>query len=71
MTIMMNSQKDPMNLLLQSMPQPCSRPPPNHTFTRDTDTHRQDSCGVTVPFSWVSVDKVLFVPSKSLFSSLV
>ena len=25
------------------------------------------SCGVTDPFSWVLVHKVLFVPSKSLF----
>ena len=25
------------------------------------------SCGVTAPFSWVLVHKVLFVPSKSLF----
>ena len=27
--------------------------------------------GVTAPFSWVLVHKVLFVPSKSLFSSPV
>ena len=29
------------------------------------------SCGVTAPFSWVLVHKVLFVPSKSLFPSPV
>ena len=29
------------------------------------------SCGVTAPFSWVLVHKVLFVPFKSLFPSPV
>ena len=29
------------------------------------------SCGVTAPFSWVLVHKVLFMPSKSLFPSPV
>ena len=29
------------------------------------------SCGVTAPFSWVLVHKVLFVPSMSLFSDPV
>ena len=60
-----------MHALLHSVPQPCSRPPPNHTSARDfwtlTGKSGSVSCGVIAPFSWVLVHKVLFVPSKSLF----
>ena len=56
-------------------PQPCSRPPPTLASTGDswtlTGKSGSVSCGVTAPFSWVLVHKVLFVPSKSLFSSPV
>ena len=55
-------------------PQPCSRPPPAHTSARDSWTLTGKSgsvfCGVTAPFFWVLVHKVLFVPSKSLFPVL-
>ena len=37
-------------------PQPCIRPPPPPCLRqRLPDTHRQVSCGVTIPFSWVLV----------------
>ena len=40
-------------------PQPCSRPPPTHASTRDSQTltgkSGSVSCGVTAPFSWVLV----------------
>ena len=56
-------------------PQPCSRPPPALASTGEswtlTGKPGSVSCGVTAPFSWVLVHKVLFVPSKSLFSSPV
>ena len=52
-------------------PRPCSRPPPTHASAVDswtlTGKSGSLSCGVTAPFSWVLVHKVLFVPSKSLF----
>ena len=52
-------------------PQPCSRPLLTHASTGDswtlTGKSGSVSCGVTAPFSWVLVHKVLFVPSKSLF----
>ena len=54
-------------------PQPCSRPPLTHTSTSDSWTllgkSGSVSCGVTAPFSWVLVHKVLFVPSKSISQS--
>ena len=34
------------------------------------DTHRQVSCGVTVPFSWVLVHKVLLCPPRVYFPVL-
>ena len=56
-------------------PQPWSRPPPTHTYAGDSCTFTGQSgsvsCGGTAPFSWVLVDKVLFVSSKGLFHSLV
>ena len=54
-------------------PQPRSRPPPTHASAGDswilTGKSGSVSCGVTASFSWVLVQKVLFVPSKSLFPS--
>ena len=54
-------------------PQPCSKPPPTHASAGDswtlTGKSGSVSFGVTAPFSWVLVHRVLFVPSKSLFSS--
>ena len=51
--------------------QPCSRPLPTHTSSRDSWTLTGKSvpvsCGVTAPFSWFLLHTVLFVPSKSLF----
>ena len=49
----------------------CGRPLPTHTSSGDswtlTGKSGSVSCGVTGPFSWVLVHKVLFVPSRSLF----
>ena len=57
-----------MHVLLQSMLPTLQQATTDPSLLqRLLDNHRQVSCGVTVPFSWVSVDKVLFVPSKSLF----
>ena len=40
-------------------PQPCTRPPPTHTYAGDSWTFTgksgSDSCGVIAPFSWVPV----------------
>ena len=67
--------KDPMHVLLHSVPpalhqattQPCLcwRPPDTQSKSRTV------SCRVNAPLSWILVHKVLFVPSKSLFSSPV
>ena len=55
-------------------PQPCSRPPPTHAYIRDswTPTGKSGtvSCGVTVPFSWVLVHKVLLCPPRVYFPVL-
>ena len=52
-------QKIPCMHCCTQCPQPCSRPPPTHTSTRDSWTlagkSGSVSCGVTVPFSWVLV----------------
>ena len=60
-----------MHVLLQSMS------PTLHQATTDPclhqrlpDTHRQVSCGVTVPFSWVLVHKVLLCPPRVYFPVL-
>ena len=37
---------------------------------RVSDTHRQVSCGVTVPFSWVLVHKLLLCPPRVYFPVL-
>ena len=55
-------------------PQACSRPPLTHTFARDSQTptgkYGTVSCGVTVPFSWVLVHKVLLCPQRVYFPVL-
>ena len=38
-----------------------------HLLWRLQDTHRQVSCGVTIPFSWVLVHKVLLCPPSVYF----
>ena len=45
----------------------CCRP---RLCQRLQDTHRQVSCGVTVPFSWVLVHKVLLCPPRVYFPVL-
>ena len=63
-------QKVPCIHCYTQCPQPRSRPPPTHASARDswmlTGKSGSVSCGVTAPFSWVLVHKVLSVPSKSL-----
>ena len=55
-------------------PQPCSRPPPTHTFTGafQSPTGKSGSvpCRVTVPFSWVLVHKLLLISPRVYFSVL-
>ena len=52
-------------------PQPCSRPPLTHTSAGDSRTPTGKSgtvsCGVTAPFSWVLVHKVLLCPLRVYF----
>ena len=54
-------------------PQPCSRPPPTHDSAGDswTPTCKSGtvSCGVTAPFSWVLVHKVLLCPPRVYYPS--
>ena len=68
-------EKVPFRHCYTQCPQPCSRPSPTHTSAGDSWTlmgkSGSVSCGVTAPFSWVLVHKVLFVPSKNLFPSPV
>ena len=68
-------QKVPHMLCYTQCPQLCSRPLPTHASTGDSRTLRGKSgsvsCGVTAPFSWVLVHKVLSVPSQILFPSPV
>ena len=64
-------QKVSCRLWYTQCPQPCSRPPPTHTYIGDawtlTGKSGPFSCGITAPFSWVLVHTFLFLPSKSLF----
>ena len=58
---------------LSQCPQPCSRPPPTHTSARDFGTLISKSGSVSCGFHFSillgsGAHKVLFVPSKSLFS---
>ena len=68
-------QKFPCMYCYTQYPQPCSRPPLTHTSAGDSWTLTGKSgsvfCGVTAPFFWVLVHKILFVPSKSLIPSPV
>ncbi|XDC63245.1 hypothetical protein R6Z07M_014427 [Ovis aries] len=68
-------QKSPCMYCYTQSPQPCNRPLLTHNSAGDswTPTGKSGpvSCGVTAPFSWVFVHKVLFVPSRSLFPSPV
>ena len=59
-----------MPVLLQSMPQLCSRPSLTHTFTGDSQTPTGESRGVTIPFSWVLVPKVVLCPPRIYFPVL-
>ena len=63
-------QKIPCRHCYTQCPPSCSWPPPTHASTGDswtlTGKSGTVSCGVTAPFSWVLVPKVLFVPSKSV-----
>ena len=57
-------------------PQPCSRPPPTHTSTRDSQTvmgkYVPVSCEVTAPFSWALVHtRFCLCPPRVCFSSPV
>ena len=65
-------QKAPCMHCCAQCPQACSRPPLTHASAVDswtlTGKSGSVSFGVTAPFSWVLVHKVLFVLSKSLFS---
>ena len=68
-------QKIPCMYCYTQWPQPCNRPPATQASAGDswtlTDKSGLVSYEITAPFSWVLVHKVLFVPSKSLFSSPV
>ena len=61
-----------MHVLLQSLPPTLQQATSNPRLQqRLLDTHRQVSCGVTVPFSWVLVHKVLLCPPRVCFPSYV
>ena len=60
-----------MHVLLQSLPPTLQQATSNpRLHQRLLDTHRQVSCGVTVPFSWVLVHKVLLCPPRVYFPVL-
>ena len=60
-----------MHVLLQSVPPTLQQATTNPRLCqRLPDTHRQVSCGVTVPFSWVLVHKVLLCPPRVYFPVL-
>ena len=67
-------QKIPCVYFYTQCPQPCSKPSPIHTSTGDswtlTGKSGSVSCGVTAPFFWVLVHKVLFVPSSFPYKSI-
>ena len=75
MKIMTISSKRFMHTLLHSVPQTLQQATTIHGSARDswtlTGKSGSVSCGVTAPFSWVLVHKVLFVPSRGLFPSPV
>ena len=55
-------------------PQPCCRPPPTYASAGDSWSHTGKSgsvsCGVTAPFPWVLVHKVLLCPPRVYFPIL-
>ena len=67
-------QKIPCMYCYSPCPQPCSMPTLTQAFTRDCWTPRGKSgtvfCGVTVPFSWVLMHKVLLCPPRVYFPVL-
>ena len=67
--------KVPLQALLHSVPpallQATVNPPLYRRLWTLLGKSGSVSCGVTTPFSWVLVHKVLFVPSNSLFLSPV
>ena len=68
---MVTSLKDPMHVLLQSMPPNLQQATTDPRLCwRLLDTHRQVSCGVTVPFSWVLVHTILLCPPRVYFPVL-
>ena len=71
MKIMATSLKDPMHVLLQSMPLSLQQATTHsRLYQRLPDTHRRVSCGVIVPFSWVLVHKFLLCPPRVNFPVL-
>ena len=68
------SFKSPMVHCCTQCPRPCSRPPPTHASSADSWTLMGKSgsvpCGVTAPFSWVLVHKVLLCPPRVYFPLL-
>ena len=68
-------QKIPCIYCYNPCPQPCSRPPLTHGFTGDswtpTDKSWIVSCGVTVPFSWVLVNRFCCALQESISQSCV
>ena len=63
-----------MYVLLHSAPNPEAghhRPMPPLETLGHSQANLGQSLGVTAPFSWVLVHKVLFAPSKSVFPSPV
>ena len=66
--------KTPCRYCYTQCPQQCSKPPPTHTSTRDSQTPTGNSgtvsCGITAPFSWVLVHKVLLCPPRDYFPVL-
>ena len=71
MKIVVTFLKRPMHVLLQSMPPVLQQATTDPSLCqRLPDTHRQASCGVTVPFSWVLVHKVLLCPPRVYFPVL-
>ena len=60
-----------MHVLLHPVPPTLQQATTNRRLHwRLLDTHRQGSCGVTVPFSWVLVNKVLLCPPRVYFPVL-
>ena len=72
MKIMVTSLKRFHTCTVQSVPPTLQQATTNPgLFWRLLDTHRQVSCGITVPFSWVLVHKVLLCPPRINFPSCV